>query len=372
MESVTSVSLNCLAANIKQPIGVERFVNNVLSGLRLGEINLHCYTRRNVNKLEQLFELDFFQNNSQIIHRTLPVGSTLTRILVEMLVLPFFTSNDDVVLSINNFGPLWGKRDQTRVLVIHDVWFMSPSYDGGVVDKWLFKTLLGIQIKFSTKIVTVSEFSKREVCRFFNIDASKIYVITNCIGRSFECFSNTEYGNTNFLLLIGSDRKNKNIQRSIAGFCQFKRTNPESTVRLVVVGKYSETFFDHIRKSFTESTTDIELAGYVSEDELKDLYQQCTGVLFPSLYEGFGLPAVEGIMFGKPVLVSKNTACSEILSELGVSIDAADTNSIALGIEQLLRKNIDRSSNAYKSFRDRYLSCNEQSKAFTSVLCGSD
>ncbi|MEJ2161268.1 MAG: hypothetical protein P8X53_12435, partial [Chromatiales bacterium] len=155
-------------------------MKNVLSGIKLKDTSVNCYTRRSVNKLDQLFEPRFIENNNRVKHVSIPVGSTITRILVEMVVLPLFTFNDDVVLSINNFGPLWGKSSQSRVVVVHDVWFMSPIYDGGRTQKWIFKILLNLQIKRSSKIITVSNFSKQEISRYFNLPLSRIKLITNC------------------------------------------------------------------------------------------------------------------------------------------------------------------------------------------------
>lgn len=364
--------MNCLAVDTTQPIGVERFVTNVLSGIKLGDANLICYTRRTVNKLDQLFEPRFIENNTRVKHTSIPVGSTITRILVEMLILPFFTFNDDVVLSINNFGPLWGKSSQSRILIVHDVWFMSPNYDGGLLQKWLFKILLSLQIKCSTEIITVSNFSKQEICHYFNLPLSKIKLITNCMGRKIEPHASFDHDAIGTLLLIGSDRKNKNIYRCIAGFCKYKNTNPNSTTRLVVIGKYSQSFLNEIKKGFPEHLSDIELAGYVVEKKLETLYQQCIGVLFPSLYEGFGLPAVEGFLYGKPVLVSQNTACAEILRDLAIIVDATDTTSIAEGIEQLMKSNVDTMSTKFKTFQIKYMYCDKQSKALTSILRGSD
>ena len=366
LSSVTSVSLNCLAVNTDKPIGVERFVRNVVSGIQLENIRVSCYARTAVRKLDQLVGPEFTKSNTRVNLKRIPVGSTTSRILVEMLVLPFFTFTDDVVLSINNFGPLWGKPTQSRILIIHDIWFMSPDYEGGLLRKWAFKFLLGMQIKLSTKIITVSDFSMREINRFFKVPLSRIHIIKNCIARNIEACSilndNCE------LLLIGSDRKNKNIFRAVEGFCKYKKSNPHSTAKLIVVGKYSDSYVRKIKLSFSEHLTHIDFAGYVDEARLEYLYQRCHGVLFPSLYEGFGMPAVEGLLFGKPVLVSRDTACAEILGNFAVTVDATDTACISQGISKVLETQIDVLSPNFRAFQQKYMHCRDQSKALTSIL----
>lgn len=366
MSSVTSVSLNCLAVNIAQPIGIERFVRNVISGVRLGDIHTSCYARTSVSNLDQLFEFNFKQNNTQVKLKRIPVGPTVSRILLEMLVLPFFTFKDDVVLSINNFGPLWGKPKQSRIVIIHDVWFMSPEYDGGLLQKWLFRILLGFQIRSCSKILTVSDFSKREISRFFKTSLSGIHIVSNCIGQNIEAFSGSY--SQDRLLLIGSDRKNKNAFRSIEGFCKFRSLNPDSAIKLVVVGKYSESFFNLIKTTFSEYMPYIELAGYVDEATLRSLYKNCVGVLFPSLYEGFGIPAIEGLLSGKPVLVSQNTACSEILGDFAVIVDATNPTYISEGITELTKRSVDTMSPEFMAFQQKFMDCETQSKLLTEIM----
>ena len=366
MSSVNSVSLNCLAANTSKPIGVERFVSNVISGIRLRDISVKCFARSSVKSFDQLFDSRFVENNSRAKLIGIPVGSTISRILIEMTILPFFTFRDDAVLSINNFGPLWGKPGQSRILIIHDVWFMSPEYDGGQLQKWIFKILLSFQIRSSSKILTVSDFSRREISRFFRVPLSRIQIVTNCIGKNIEAW--TDLGIDDKLLFIGSDRRNKNALRTIEGFCKFRNSNPDSPIRLVVAGKYSDSFFKLIKTSFSEHMPYIELAGYVDEVELNSLYQKCIGVLFPSLYEGFGIPAVEGLLFGKPVLVSQNTACSEILGDFAVRVDATNSTKISEGIMELLKRNIDTMAPEFTAFQQKYMNCESQSKILTAIL----
>ncbi|MGI9317393.1 MAG: glycosyltransferase family 4 protein [bacterium] len=288
-----------------------------------------------------------------------------------MLILPFFTYCDDVVLSVNNFGPIWGKLKQSRILVIHDVWFMSPGYEGGKLKKFAFKFLLSVQIKRSSKIVTVSDFSKRELSRYFDVPQSSIGLVENCIGRVISPQSN-KAGDSKALLLIGSERKNKNIYRSIAGYDLFRKLHPDLSIKLIVIGKYSEHFFSEIKKSFPTFITDIDLVGYISETELRDAYEKCRGVLFPSLYEGFGLPAVEALLYGKPVLVSENTACSEILGDLAITVDATNPKDIAGGIEKLICSDINCDSKMFRAFQDEYMLCKKQTKELTAILTSTE
>ena len=96
-----------------------------------------------------------------------------------MLGFTFF--KQDVTLSINNFGPLFGKIGQKRVVVVHDVWFMSDVYEGGKLSKYVFRLLLALQLWNTHTVVTVSKFSKDEIIKYFNFSPDKIVVVPNCL-----------------------------------------------------------------------------------------------------------------------------------------------------------------------------------------------
>ena len=363
------IALNCLALDSKRPIGVERFFYSVMSGVRLGNAEVTCHSRKSVNGLNEILAQEFIDSHQSLSQKLHPVSTTLFRILYEMLILPLFTRKDDVVLSINNFGPLWGKRQQSKIIVIHDVWFMSEGYEGGSIEKLVFRLLLKIQIRFSTKIVTVSEFSKREIVRYFAVSEAAISVVSNCLGseRTEALPTEDRVQFQDFLLLVGSDRKNKNVKRGIEGFCLYRDANPQSTVRLVVVGKYAEPFFQAVRARHSKHIEYLDLAGYVDDKQLEQYFNTCKAVVFPSLYEGFGIPAIEAISRGKPVLLGANTACAEVAGDFAVAVDATCVNRIADGISDLMKFSINLKSEDFAQFSGNYLQCEKQSRLLSDI-----
>lgn len=366
--TVASVSFNCLALDVERPVGVERFARNILGGVQLSDVKLNCYTRTNVQNLAALFGPEFLDRTTRVDQKRLWVGSTVMRILIEMLILPVLTYRDDVVVSVNNFGPLWGKGKQSRLVVIHDVWFMSDSYEGSGIKKWFFKCLLRIQISRSTRVITVSEFSRKEIARYFNIHLNDIALVSNCVDDDIKISEALVTEEDCYLLLVGSDRRNKNVPRAVEGFRLFVESHPDFAVRLVIVGKYSSQFFANIKNKYSDKVDLLELAGYVDDARLGDLYRNCRAVIFPSLYEGFGLPAVEAILRGKPVLVANNTACADIVSPFGTVVDATSPSAIAIGIAMLLDNPVDTASTRFQDFRESILNCGKQSAVLTSLI----
>ena len=348
-----NIALNCVALDHRRPIGVERFTRNVLGAADLGDGDIQCYVRRAVPELSDVLGPDFVVRHKKLSQRRIPVNGSIPRILLEMLALPFLTRGADVVLSINNFGPLWGKRGQRRLVVVHDVWFMSEGYEGGRLAKWLFRFLLRLQLNRTPIIVTVSEFSRREICRHFDVDPARVIVVGNCLGNRVEPVP-ANNGRQKLLLLVGSARRNKNVIRAIEGFQHYHRSNPDHDSRMVIVGNYPEQWVADTRRRFGAVESLLDWRGYVDDTELNRLYESAHGLVFVSLYEGFGIPAMEAILRGRPVLVAENTATADILGDLGIT--------------DLLRSRVDTDSDAFRAFRDRYMSCEGAAGRLSSVV----
>lgn len=354
---MTDIALNCVALDHRRPIGVERFARNVLGASDFGDRSLRCLVRNGVERVADVLGRDFVTRHQRLERKGIVVGGTVSRILLEMLVLPFFTRNADVVLSINNFGPLWGKRGQRRLVVVHDVWFMSESYEGGDLARRVFRLLLGLQLRCSSGIITVSEFSRREICRHFGIDAASITVVGNCLGHRVDAASPRDGDGPPRLLLVGSARRNKNVLRALAGFQAFLEMQPDSPLRLVVVGSYPADWIADARRRFPELASRVDWRGFVDDAELDDLYDTSRGLIFVSLYEGFGIPAMEALLRGRPVLLARGTATAEIVGDLGITVDATDPVAIGHGIDQLMGTELDTDGTAFHEFRARYMSC---------------
>ncbi len=360
--------LNCLALRTGQPIGVERFARNVLGGATFDYPRIVCLTRRSVESVTAILGDGFVGRHPGLIHRRIPVERTLTRILVEMLLLPFLSWRSDVVFSVNNFGPLFGKPGQKRIVVVHDVWFMSEGYEGGRISKWLFNLLLRLQLKRSSTVVTVSDFSRQEIGRYFSLDAAQIPIVSNCLGQRVEPVAESARSSPPMLLLVGSDRPNKNVARALRGYIRFREANPDHEVRLVVVGRYPDGWIESVDSRLTPGYLGLEVRGFVSDAELWQLYGECHGVVFPSLYEGFGIPAIEALLRGRPLLISQDTACARIAGDLAIAVNGRSEEDIARGIQRLLGSRVDTDSPAFEEFRDRYMLCGDAVSDLERVL----
>jgi glycosyltransferase involved in cell wall biosynthesis len=179
-------------------------------------------------------------------------------------------------------------------------------------------------VKRSDRILTVSEFSKREIARHFRFNAEKIDVALNGPGNAIRCMSDddiaaagwndTHLAPQGYLIFVSTLEPRKNLLRGVQGFARFLEQHPESGMKLIVVG--SKGWKDHEVSAPIEALglgDRVQFLGYVSDELLNALIQQSRGLLCVSLAEGFGLPVLEA-MLGNTLCVSSNTSA---LVEIG-------------------------------------------------------
>lgn len=341
----TTLGLNLLALRCEQVMGVERFVRNVVGSLKLsGKAILNVILPEDVSVSTALGG-QFVQNNNILEIKTVSRNSTLFRIIYEMFVLSWRYFSCDMVLSINNFGPILGKLGQKRIVVIHDVWFLSKAYDGSKWNKYYFYILIKIQVLTCFRIITVSEFSKREIIDKLKVDENKIAVVHNCLkkeetqyhldeaNKAGECYKLERY-----FLLIGSDRGNKNVANTLEAYYEYVGQSTDA-IPMVVIGSYSDQYRQEKLKKYNSIVgRKLFFEGFVSRDQYWWLVAHSAGIVFMSLYEGYGIPVIEAKSHGKPVLVSSGTACQELAGELGVVINGAVVNEITNGLTLLAKQ----------------------------------
>ncbi|MBT6199329.1 MAG: glycosyltransferase family 4 protein [Bacteroidetes Order II. Incertae sedis bacterium] len=357
------IGLNLIALRSTHGAGVERFARNVVGSMRLGDDQSLWIGIRAGAKLTNLLGEQFLNANIVATVSKWHSWGTTSRLLIEMIFVCWKTYSLDVVLSVNNFGPLLGKSGQRKVVVIHDVWFLDSGFDGSGIKKWLFGALIRIQLLSTTHIITVSEFSKKAIVRHLNVDEKIVSVVPNCVPPGLITIDDSLEGNRQkkvtdsavpheYFLMVGSDRPNKNIWRGVQGYLKFVKTKANPPF-LYIVGHYTDNYKTKLKSVVPQELAEsVIMRGFVSDNEYRQLIKGCIGLVFPSLYEGFGIPIVEAMVLGKQILVSRGTVCEEIAGEFGIPIDAKDEYQISLGLSQLF----DRRSPDMTKIRSRHLS----------------
>ena len=246
----------------------------------------------------------------------------------EQCILPFFFigKRNYVVLSFTGLGSILIRH---KIMTIHDLSFLeNPKWFSRAYYLW-YKILTPMAVRTSQHILTVSAFSKQEIRRFYPfIKAQDITVIYNATDESlFRPLPQVATPPERFALAVSSLDPRKNFNRLIEAF------NDIQGCKLYIVGTRHRNF-NHQDDSAT--TQNIRYLGRVTDEELVQLYNQAVCFIFPSLYEGFGLPPIEAMSCGCPVLVSDIPVLREVCGDAATYFNPLDVNDIRQAIKHLL------------------------------------
>jgi glycosyltransferase involved in cell wall biosynthesis len=188
------------------------------------------------------------------------------------------------------------------------------------------------------KILTVSEFSKKEIVNWLNCESEKVVVTYNGIDENFKVINDndklrnirTKYDlPEKFILYIGNLKPHKNIANLIKAI---KKINQK--IILVINGKSNESLNKIIMENHVENK--IKFIGYVNDDDLPALYNLAELFIYPSLYEGFGLPPLEAMACGCPVITSNTSSLPEVVGDAGIMVNPYHVEEIARAIDLVL------------------------------------
>lgn len=245
----------------------------------------------------------------------------------------------DVFVSPDGYLSL--TTDIPQIAVIHDLNFEHYKEDLKPTIIRYYTTRFPKFAKKAKHILTVSNYSKEDIAKTYSISPDKITVAHNGADEAFVKSSNQEIAvfraqhgtGENYFLAVGSIHPRKNIQRLLLAFDQYKKKG--STDRLVLVGnKYHWT--DEMKKTLEglSSKNDILFTGHLAKKDLIVAYSGAKALLFPSYFEGFGIPIVEAMRCECPVICARATSFPEVAGNAALYFDPFDVNAIANAMEE--------------------------------------
>ncbi|UFW91147.1 glycosyltransferase family 4 protein [Bradyrhizobium barranii] len=228
------------------------------------------------------------------------------------------------LVSLANSGPVL-HRD--HLVVIHDAQvFRRPDFFS-----WRYLALhrtLGHLLARTATIATVSTFSRNELAEVLSLDPASIPVIANSaehfatVAPDLSIIDKLRLAPHQFFLFVGSMTKNKNVDTAIRAAEQLGRAD----FPLVVVGGDNSKVFGG---AATESRSGVVIAGRLKDEEIAALFSQAAAFVFPSLYEGFGVPPLEAMFFACPVIASSADAVRETCDDAAVYFDPLDADELS-------------------------------------------
>ena len=239
--------------------------------------------------------------------------------------------------------PLW--KQCPTVLTIHDLsYFLHPdTHEQRSVRR--ARRRLPVMARSADAIITPSESVKREVCTYLKTRPEKVFAIPEAARSCFRPLDFAETANVrqklnvgdDFLLTVGTLEPRKNLSVLVAAFAEVARALPLRQTKLVIAGGrgwLSGPLFTAIERSPVKDR--IVLTDYLHDEDLRSLYASCRAFIYPSLYEGFGLPPLEAMACGAPVIVSSIPALTETTGDAAWHFDPQSVGDLAKNILELL------------------------------------
>ena len=289
----------------------------------LGVVSNEIYKNLDKNK--------YFLLNKKYDEKNLIQSSHFKRQLWMQFEVPKLLNNlkPEFFLSPIPETPIFSKTK--KVVLAHD---LIPLRFPRLSQKFIFySTYLPLTLHNSELILCNSEATANELVRFFKIPSKKLEIISLGINHKEIYPINLE--RKNFFLVLGRHDYHKNLLRIIVAIKTIKNLD----FKVLFAGPFKKKFTKKILKAVNDLglRNKCDFKPWISADEKLILLNSCKALLIPSLWEGFGLPAIEAMACGTPVISSKRGALKEVLGDYAIFIDPLNPNSIASGMEEVLK-----------------------------------
>ena len=258
----------------------------------------------------------------------------------------------DVFISPDNFLSL--STSTPTLLVVHDIAFVHFVDNDTLINRWYYQYFMSRFLKRANKILTVSEFTKQDIVRHFNIDSKKIGVCYNGCREEFKPLSTPKdildgiqiyTEGLPFFLYVGAVHPRKNVHRLIEAFDTFKIETP-SDIRLIICGRFG-WLTGEVKTAFEKAVykQDIIFTGYLADEEVVQLTAAALAFVYVSHFEGFGLPIVEAMNCDVPVITSNSSSMPEVAGDAALLVNPESVSEMTgalkkIAFDQYLRQNL--------------------------------
>lgn len=229
---------------------------------------------------------------------------------------------------------------------VMDLSFITQPQTHKRFNRMYLSWLCRISCQRARRVIAISEWTKRDIAQHFGVPAERIDVTPLGVNHDhfkpasphvIAAFKQQHGISDNAIFYLGSVEPRKNLPRLIEAFAMLNAQQPALHAQLFIGGnlawKYDEVLASIVQRGLSEQ---VKLIGRVSDDDLPKWFGACAVMAYPSLYEGFGLPPLEAMACGAPVVTSNVTSLPEVVGGAGLMVDPTDAPALAAAISRVL------------------------------------
>jgi glycosyltransferase involved in cell wall biosynthesis len=256
--------------------------------------------------------------------------------LWEQLTLPWIVRKNPL-FGFSATGPLFKAR---QIVTLHDASVRAVPEAFSLRFRAWYRLVLGVLLRRARSVVTVSEFSRREITHHFGCDAGKLRVAVEGSEHVLRADADVRIVSDHglvpgrYVLGVSSPTPNKNFRLLIEAVKRLEGSNFD----VVIAGSTNHSV---LRAELPRSDR-VKYVGYVTDGELRALYEHAGVFVYPSLYEGFGIPALEAMACGCPVIASNAASLPEVCGDAAIYVSPRDPAGLAAAIERVMSDETER------------------------------
>lgn len=297
--------------------------------------------------------------------KIVPMKSKIYSIF-EQIELNFKIPNCELFWSPHYNIPVFPIKAKHRIVTIHDVYHLAFNQNLKLFEKMYARAMMYFAVSRSNTITTVSNFSKNQINQYLNVNLKKISIIYNGVNKSKDIGQNTPI-DSQYILFVGNIKPHKNIVKAIEGYKIAKQYYPN--LKFFIVGRNEDLLNQDLHvKNLVCGDNSIQLTGEVSNEILNDYYRGATLLIFPSIYEGFGLPILEAMNYKLPIICSDIPVFKELFADSVLMFNPHSPQEIANKIIMVLKKEWSPNISQYELILDKFSWSKSQEKYFNLFL----
>ncbi|WP_420316802.1 glycosyltransferase family 4 protein [Ekhidna sp.] len=311
--------------------GIGRYINSLIPAFVefFGEKNLILLGRK-----DDISKCKWYKESLRVIN----VGASIYS-LKEQLEIPFKMPYCDIFISPHYNFPVLSFRQKKNVVFFPDVNHLAMNQSLSFSKRLYARIMFNLASLRAHSVITISEFSKREIVKYLRIQPKEILIAKCGVDRLIVHSSIKIQLDSPYFLFVGNIKPHKNLYNALLAFELV--LNKIDNIKFCIVGKREgfltgDSSISQLLKDKKKLYENVIFTGYINDKELALFYKEAKALFFPSLYEGFGLPPLEAMSLGCPVLCSNSSSIPEICGEAAIYCDPNSVTDMSQKLIEIL------------------------------------